>query len=246
MVVMRNASTDSPWPLSNNPLAKYNDRSRADCNLNIPLWQLVRASTAAPVYFPPEQISMNADSSGQEHRFVFIDGGVTMHNNPAFQIFLMATLGAYRLRWPTGESNMLVVSVGTGTAPQANENLRASAMNVFFNAAAVPTALMGGALNEQDLLCRVYGRCRHGAPIDREVEDLKKESQGIDGMPRLFSYVRYNAMLTTDGLRDLGLADIDPVRVRKLDAVNNIGDLQRIGRAAARDVQVDHFAGFLP
>ncbi len=52
LIVMRNATTDSPWPLSNNPAAKYNDPERPDCNLNLPLWQLVRASTAAPVYFP--------------------------------------------------------------------------------------------------------------------------------------------------------------------------------------------------
>ena len=35
MLVMRNASTDSPWPVSNNPGAKYNDRKRPDCNLRL-------------------------------------------------------------------------------------------------------------------------------------------------------------------------------------------------------------------
>jgi patatin-like phospholipase/acyl hydrolase len=54
MLVLRNATTDSPWPVSNNPHAKYNQRDRDDCNLGLPLWQLVRASTAAPTYFPPE------------------------------------------------------------------------------------------------------------------------------------------------------------------------------------------------
>ena len=57
MMVMRNHSTDSPWPVSNNPCAKYNDRTRKDCNLNLPLWQLIRASTAAPTYFPPEVVT---------------------------------------------------------------------------------------------------------------------------------------------------------------------------------------------
>jgi patatin-like phospholipase/acyl hydrolase len=51
LLVMRNATTDSPWPISNNPYAKYNDT-----NHKFPLWQLVRASTAAPNYFPPEVI----------------------------------------------------------------------------------------------------------------------------------------------------------------------------------------------
>ncbi|HSG81731.1 MAG TPA: patatin-like phospholipase family protein, partial [Gemmatimonadota bacterium] len=117
MVVMRNASTDSPWPLSSNPAAKYNDLSRPDSNLRIPLWQLVRASTAAPVYFPPEVVDVG------KHQFVFVDGGVTTYNDPAFILFLMATLEPYKLGWPSGEENMLVVSVGTGTSPKANEDL---------------------------------------------------------------------------------------------------------------------------
>jgi patatin-like phospholipase/acyl hydrolase len=52
MMVLRNATTDSPWPLSNNPAAKYNRAGRSDNNLLLPLWQLVRASTAAPTFFP--------------------------------------------------------------------------------------------------------------------------------------------------------------------------------------------------
>jgi len=53
LLVMRNATTDSPWPLCNNPFAKYNDPAHPACNTKLPLWQLVRASTAAPTYFPP-------------------------------------------------------------------------------------------------------------------------------------------------------------------------------------------------
>src|SRR5438067_9933629 len=77
MMVLRNATTDSPWPVTNNPAAKYNDVTRAGCNLKLPLWQLVRASTAAPTYCPPEVIDI-------DHDFIFVDGGVTMYNNPAF------------------------------------------------------------------------------------------------------------------------------------------------------------------
>jgi patatin-like phospholipase/acyl hydrolase len=75
LVVTRNATTDSPWPISSNPLARYNDRNRKDCNLEIPLWNLVRASTAAPVYFPPEILSWDKDDPGKT--FVFVDGGVS-------------------------------------------------------------------------------------------------------------------------------------------------------------------------
>ena len=166
MMVLRNASTDSPWPLSNTPAAKYNDRARPDCNLDLPLWQLVRASTAAPTYFPAEAVDVG------EHGFVFVDGGVTMYNDPAFQLFLMATLPVYGLGWATGERDLLLVSVGTGTAPKADDHLRPDDMNLLYNAASVPAALMAAAPHQQDLLCRVLGRCRFGPSLDREVGTL--------------------------------------------------------------------------
>jgi len=37
MMVLRTATTDSPWPLSNNPAAKYNDLTRPGCNLKLSL-----------------------------------------------------------------------------------------------------------------------------------------------------------------------------------------------------------------
>jgi patatin-like phospholipase/acyl hydrolase len=47
----------------------------------------VRASTAAPVYFPPEVILVPGSGATKEKEFVFVDGGVTMYNNPVFQMF---------------------------------------------------------------------------------------------------------------------------------------------------------------
>src|SRR5271165_4401204 len=41
LVVTRNWSTDSPWPVSSNPAAIYNNAALRNCNLRIPLWQLV-------------------------------------------------------------------------------------------------------------------------------------------------------------------------------------------------------------
>ena len=237
MIVLRNATTDSPWPLSNNPRGKYNDRSRSDCNLNLPLWQLVRASTAAPTYFPPEQVNLGRD-------FLFVDGGVTMHNNPSFQLFLMATHPAYRLGWATGADNMLVVSVGTGAAAKADDSLKPGKMNVLFNATSIPAALMSAASNEQDMLCRVFGDCRYGALLDSEVQDLRAAPHWLSAP--YFAYVRYNADLTRDGLTDLGLGKIRPQDVQRMDSIKHIGDLRSVGAAAAAtSVDRAHFAGFL-
>jgi hypothetical protein len=109
---------------------------------------------------------------------------------------------------------------------------------------------MSAALNEQDLLCRVFGRCRHGATIDREVGDLVDNGDGGDrlGLPgdRMFTYMRYNAELSKKGLTDLGLGAIRPENVQKMDSVAHIKDLQAIGQAVAeRDVNRSHFDGVL-
>ena len=246
MIVLRNATTDSPWPLSNNPRAKYNASDRPDANTRLPLWQIVRASTAAPTYFPPETIRVGPRS------FVFVDGGVTMYNNPAFPLFLMATVAPYNLCWETGEDKMLLVSVGTGTSPDANADLVPGQMNLMYNASSIPSALMFAASNEQDFLCRVFGRTLCGDELDREVGDLIAPPNPLPGgripgpvSPKLFTYVRYNAELTPQGLSDLGVGHIDPTHVQQMDSVAHIGELQEVGRAvAAQKVKRKHFADF--
>ena len=236
MMVLRNATTDSPWPLSNNPAAKYNDTTRPGCNLKLPLWQLVRASTAAPTYFPPEVIHV-------DHDFIFVDGGVTMYNNPAFQLFLMATSEPYRLCWSTGEDKMLLVSVGTGASANANNSLSPEEMNLIYNASTIPSALMAAALHEQDFLCRIFGKCVAGDLLDREVGTVL--GQGIPNVPKLFTYARYNAELSREGLDALGLEHINPVHVQQMDSVDHVGEMQEVGRTVAEQkVKAAHFAGF--
>lgn len=237
MIVMRNASTDSHWPLCNNPAAKYN--SRKPSNLDMPLWQLVRASTAAPTYFPPELVDVG------EAKFLFVDGGVTMYNNPAFQLFLMATVEPYNLNWPAGTDKMLIVSVGTGTSPNANANLQPDEMNLLYNASSIPSALMFAALNEQDFLCRVFGDCLTGLQLDREIGDMIGGHGPV--APKLFTYMRYNAELTRAGLDGLGLQNIDPSHVQALDSVQYVTELSRVGQAVAvQQIKPEHFAKFLP
>jgi uncharacterized protein len=237
LVVMRNATTDSPWPVSNNPRAVFNDPARPDNNLNLPLWKLVRASTAAPIYFPPELVELG------DQRFVFQDGGVTTYNNPAFLLFLMATSEPYRLCWPVGTDRMLLVSVGTGTNPKANANLLPTQMNLLYNVGTIPAALILASVNEQDMLCRLFGDCRAGEVLDAEIGDLRSVRGPVD--PKLFTYLRYNAELTRTGLDALGLADIEPAHVQKLDSVSHMADLERVGRAlAVWQVNAPDFEGF--
>ena len=144
---------------------------------------------------------------------------------------------------------MLIVSVGTGSA--AMERLEDEAGDLWLgsHAATVPSALMNAASAGWDMACRNLGNCRFGADIDREFRSMSPVEK-FDGpnssIPKLFTYVRYNPGIDAKGLKELGLPDIDPRNISKLDSTDAIGDLQRVGKAyatASVDV-VSHLDGF--
>jgi hypothetical protein len=263
LIVTRNVTTDSPWPISNNPEARYNLLARTDCNLCIPLWKLVRASTAAPVYFPPEVIQV--DPADDRKTFVFVDGGLTPYNNPAFVLYRFATDPAYRLEWPKGERNLLLVSVGTGAAPTTGATAADPDHNMLSTGLGIPSALMYGSLVDQDINCRAVGRCSYGDVIDRELLDMVPRERPDEGtfdqrlararvplstdLGRSFLYTRYNVDLSDDALAKLKLGNISPEDVRKMDKADpeHIELLLRLGSRAAEQVKIrDHFGIFAP
>jgi patatin-like phospholipase/acyl hydrolase len=237
MIVMRNATTGSPWLISNNPQATFNKTDSPDCNLNIPLWKIVRASTAAPTFFEPEHISLG------DKEFIFIDGGVTPYNNPSFQTFLMTTSEPYKLCWEVGVEKMLLVSVGTGMIPDEKIDLKTKDMHLGYTASQTPKALMDAASVEQDILCRTFGNCLCGDEIDMEVGDLMQTKGPLTD--KLFTYMRYNTKLDVKGLSDIGITDIDPSNLWAMDNIEHIDELDTIARVAAKKkVKIAHFTGF--
>jgi len=106
---------------------------------------------------------------------------------------------------------------------------------------------MFAALNEQDLLCRVFGDCRAGEILDREVGDLIGSAGPLPREQKLFTYLRYNAELTRAGLDALGCRDIKPETVQQMDSIDGIPELRTVGkRVAATKVREEHFTGFMP
>jgi hypothetical protein len=250
MVVARNENTDSAWPLTNNPFARYNDPALGEhSNLAIPLWQLVRASTAAPTYFTPEELRVRADL-----KYTFVDGGITPYNDPAFLLFRTVTAPQFGLGWPADERQLMLVSVGTGMAPRIDLAFDHAGRNLLSNAAHVPGALMNGAAADQDINCRHVGRCAFGAAIDSELGDMiPRHGDPLTGTPvplaqdcgRAFLYARYDPILTPQGLADIGLGDVRPSVVRGMDAVAKLPLMQEVGRAyAERYVDMELFRHF--
>ena len=244
LVVLHNASTGSPWLLSNCTEAKFNRADRysttpSDRNLDLALTELVRGSAAAPLYFAPEEIVVG------DRVVTFQDGGITTFNNPAFILFTMAALPEYGLNWATGVDEMLLTSIGTGSVAAEHPTLRARDVHALFNARNLPSVFMNGAAFGQDLMCRTVGSCRAGPPLDDEIGDrIGARPAGGAG---LFTYLRYDADLRDEALFARGIDDAKAQRaVRALDGVGALDDLWGIGRelGASIDVEAD-FAGFI-
>lgn len=236
LVTMKNGTTGSAWPICNHPESRYNDKKTrgAASNLEIPLWQVVRASTAAPTFFPAQEIVV----MGKPQQF--LDGGVTPYNNPALIAANFALLPEYGLCFPAGEERLLVVSIGTGRREMRYGTGEIQDMSILSHAVSVIQTLMDEVAVEQDMLCRVLGRCRFGSAIDRELGDLTRPDPA---QPRRFSYVRYNH--TYSG------AEVEAAcRAHRcawaLDALALIPVIRAAGARYAREqVDLAHFRGFL-
>jgi uncharacterized protein len=222
LVVVRNHSTGSAWPITNNPAAQFNRPDLPDSNMKIPLWKVLRASTAAPVYFDPEKITLGGRTQ------IFVDGSITPYNNPALIAALTATLPCYRLNWASGSDNLRIVSMGTLRFSSGLPS-KIRKLWVGYNAAKVPPALIQGMAWEQDYICRCLGECLYGEPLDAEIGDLVGVS--LPG-ERWFSYVRYNR--SYDAAQAEALLRTHPT-LAQLDAITTIPLLREIGRAYAQE-----------
>jgi uncharacterized protein len=230
LCVMRNASTGAPWIISNSPHAKYNQAHLADNNLQIPLFQLIRASTAAPIFFEPEEI----EAGGQN--WMFLDGAITPYNNPAFIMYLTATQECFGNNWQDGIDNMRIISVGTGRKRVRFSKLHAAQINVGDQLEHALLALIDSNGQHQDLLCRAFGRCQWGEPIDTEVGDMIA-SEFKESDHRRFLYCRYNHNLTPEEMKEVEtVPDFFSV-----DSLTGIPFWQKLGTAfAEKNVQIEH------
>ena len=166
-------------------------------------------------------------------------------------MYRMATEPGYCLNWASGEDKLLIMSIGTGAAATMVDGVDDPNRGLVDNVAALPNALMYAAMVDQDTNCRSIGRCVHGAVLDREIgdmipkEDNKNEIPLSQNLGRKFLYARYNADVSRDGLNALGLPGIEPKNVQKLDSIEYIPDLRKVGRKVAEEIELEHFGDFI-
>lgn len=241
LVVTKRVETGSPWPIGNNPRGKFfRAPSGADwvANAELPLWQVVRASTAAPSFFDPEEIPIGTGAGHQPVVGTFVDGGVSPFNNPALQALMYATLEGYRVGWKTGADALQIVSVGTGSATPGRPPARVAALGAVH----ALLSLMDDCAALVQILMQWMSSSRTSHVFDLEVGDLRAD---LLGDRALFSYLRYDLTLDRASVDALlpGLGDEELASLSAMDDPDNLEVLRTLGeRAAAKQVRAEDFA----
>ena len=242
LIVTKRLDSGSPWPIGNNPAGRYFDTDKDSstiANGDYPLWKVIRASTAAPSYFEGEEIEIAKGTKTKKAvSGNFVDGGVSPYNNPSLQALMYATLKGHGINWKTGDKNLLITSIGTGTDLVVREKSDIEAANGL----AALQSLMDDNAALMELMLQWMSNSPVPTTIDRELGDL---SGDLLGNKALLSYMRYNIPLTYDFLTgELGL-DVTAEQAKNiaaLDAPDNMPLLESIGTAMGKSmIKPEHF-----
>ena len=239
-IVAKRLDTGGAWIVSNNPRSKYWETDATGShigNRHFPLVDLVRASTAAPYFFEPQEIAI---VPGQAPG-LFVDGGITPHNNPALALLQLATIPAYGYGWPAGADRLRIISVGTGAQRDRMDLDTARRAPAAQLGIAALASMVTDSSNQVLTMLHMLGRTHTAWPLNSEVGDLA----GFTLAPEpLFSFERYDVRLEREWLkRELGLSiGLDEVNaVARMDNCDALPLAYEIGTAAAEKyVKAEH------
>lgn len=231
-IVTKRMDTFSTWPLTNHPDTKYFDRNRFFVR------DIVRASTAAPSYFTPEVIDLGGGEVG-----TFVDGGMSMMNNPALQMFLMVTVKGYPFGWKTGSDQLKIVSIGTGTRNVTLSAEKYRNPSLLQIAQMAPEQFMHDAAELVEILMQYFSESPTAREIDKNFGKLEGETISDKAA---FSYLRYNIHLDRNSLNTIGMTNIGDKQLEDLtemDDADNRFILSEIGDKAAQfQILENHFS----
>ncbi len=226
-IVTKRADTNSVWPFFNHPEGRYYEK-----NKGLLLRNLVLASTAAPSYFESKIIPLST-TGGLDIKPEFIDGGVSMFNNPAMLLFMLATLKGYPFQWQTGADNLLLVSIGTGCwEVKGRRAIPFIAHGGISWAKAIPDMLISEAQLFSEQLLQLVSQSPTASEIDVEVGNL---STDLLGGTAWLSYLRYDVPLDEKAIVALRMVEPegDMKKMRKMDDADQMHKLNKLGQAAA-------------
>ena len=216
--------------------------SRNETQLPDAVAKPLKMSPARAIYALLERLGLRHPAKIDSSNYgLFVDGGVTPHNNPSLALFQMTTLKPYKIEWPTGPDKLTIMSVGTGTyRPRLSyQNLGfARFTKLAFHAL---ISMMNDAEVLVMALMQWMGECPAPWIINSEVGTL---ADVIPPGGKLFRFLRYDVRLEKKWLADeLGVEVTDDVleRLRGMDDPSMVDQLYDIGRRAAeKQVQPEH------
>jgi patatin-like phospholipase/acyl hydrolase len=266
MIVTKNATTGQPYFFVNNPKDKEFEAKYS----KVMLRDIVRASSAAPTFFPPHSFKVGNDE------FEFIDGGMSTFNNPSFILFLQAVAQQFGINWSSGEENLLMISVGTGFSPErlkwnkkTQDYMKAKDYKLTDWGGYAIDALMEDANIQENLIMKMIGkklsRGKKTTPRKMQVNPTYIDNWDFpdvtkDDGSKWLKYRRYSCSFSTERFKELEKELVkDPKfklsfaldnrekieRINQMDCTDMIEDLCVLGAAVAKvQVEESHFQGF--
>ncbi|WP_324673094.1 patatin-like phospholipase family protein [Hymenobacter sp. GOD-10R] len=234
-IMAKRADTYSLWTVANHPNGIYYEANKGQ-----KLWELCRASSAAPYYFSPKKIKLKR-RNGESFDAAFIDGGVSLANNPAFQLFLTCTIPSFGFNWNLGEKNIFISSFGTGNGVKKQKVNEISNRRTISWAPEISELFMTDALEMNQAIMQLFGK-NYGPLefIDSQYQDLKDVNYITE---RIFSFTRFNVKITQDVLKGFGInkSQREVNSLVQMDHFENIDTLLEIGKKAALEVMEENF-----
>jgi uncharacterized protein len=233
-VVLKRIDTGSAWIVLNNPRSAFwEDPADGSFtgNRQLPIVNIVRASTAAPNFFDPELIQISA---GQPPG-LFVDGALTAHNNPSLLMLLTALIPAYGLNWKLGPENLLIVSVGTGTYRTTLNPIRAARSSAI----SLAITALAGLITETELLVLTLMTFLGQSPVPWHINSEIGDLGGVTGsMGNMFRFLRYDVKLEAPWLLQKLQRNYSAEFISRLQPMDNPASMQtlyELGQSAAAD-----------
>ncbi len=230
-IITKRADTGSTWRLFNHPNGRYFKDNR-----DILVRHAVRASVAMPFFYTPTQFEVKAGQIG-----AFVDGGVSMANNPGLEMFLVATLKGFPFKWQTGAEQLMLVSVGTGSWSNREKPGDVTGGSALKGVRRTVRMLLNDADWQGQLLLQALSDTPTPQRIDREIGDLSDDRIGAEAA---LHYLRYNLLMEPEDLEALGLKRLSGrlARIRDPFAAREKTTLAEIGEVVAQArVKPEHF-----
>jgi predicted acylesterase/phospholipase RssA len=200
-------------------------------------WLSLLLSKVRAIYGMVSKRGPSADTHG-----LFVDGGVTPHNNPAMALLTMATFKRLGICWPLGPDNLTIVSIGTGTYRTKVSFGELGWAGPLRLALGALMSVIGDCGNQTLAQMQWLGECMNCWTINSEVRTLCGDAPL--GGP-WFRFARYDMRLEKPWLsKNLGLtlSDKEIARLQGMDDPGIIETLYGMAREAAKmQVKREHF-----